>query len=85
MALYAGPLAAVRGAFDLVVANMIAEEILPEASRILARAGAGGRVILSGVTRARETAVLSRVRRGRWKLAARRTEGEWVCLCLARG
>ena len=85
VALYAGPLAAVRGAFDLVVANMIAEEILPEASGILARAAAGGRVILSGVTRARERAVLSRVRRGRWKLAARRTDGEWVCLCLARG
>jgi len=85
VALYAGPLAGVRGTFDLVVANMIAEEILPESARILARAGAVGRVILSGVTRAREGAVLSRVRRGRWKLAARRTEGDWVSLCLARG
>jgi ribosomal protein L11 methyltransferase len=85
VALYAGPLAAVRGAFDLVVANMIAEEILPEAGAILSRAGAGGRVILSGVTLDRERNVLARVRRGRWKLAARRTEGEWVSLCLTRG
>lgn len=85
VALFAGPLAALRGAFDLVVANMIAEEILPEAGPILARAAAGGRVILSGVTRSREGRVLARMRRGRWKLSARRTEGEWVCVCLARG
>ena len=85
VALYAGPLAAVRGRFDLVVANMIAEEILPEAGAILARAAAGGRVILSGVTRDREARVLARMRRGRWQLSARLAEDEWVCLCLARG
>jgi ribosomal protein L11 methyltransferase len=87
VALYAGPLAAigVRGRFDVVVANMIAEEILPEAGAILARAAAGGRVILSGVTREREKRVLARVRRGRWQLSARLAEDEWVCLCLARG
>jgi ribosomal protein L11 methyltransferase len=85
VALYAGPLAALRGAFDIVVANMIAEEILPEARAILARAADGGRVILSGVTRSREGRVLARMRRGKWKLSARRTDGEWVCLCLARG
>jgi ribosomal protein L11 methyltransferase len=84
VSLYAGPLGAVGGAFDLVVANMIAEEILPEAGAILAHASPRGRVVLSGVTRSREARVLGRMRRGRWKLAARRVEGEWVCLCLAR-
>jgi ribosomal protein L11 methyltransferase len=84
VALYAGPLTAVRGRFDLVVANMIAEEILPEASAILGHAAADARVILSGVTRDREARVLARVRRGRWQLSARRAEDEWVCLCLAR-
>jgi ribosomal protein L11 methylase PrmA len=64
---------------------MIAEEILPEAGAILARAAPAGRVILSGVTRSREARVLARMRRGRWQLAARRTEAEWVCVCLARG
>ncbi len=82
--LYAGPLAAVSGAFDLVVANMLADEILPEASRLLARAGKAGRVLLSGVTREREARILGKMRTGRWKLAGRRTEKEWVCLCLAR-
>ncbi len=82
--LYAGPLAAAAGAFDLVLANMLAEEILPEAGRILARAGRSGRVVLSGVTREREPDVLAKLRKGRWKLAGRRTEEEWACLCLAR-
>jgi ribosomal protein L11 methyltransferase len=82
--LYAGPLRAVAGAFDLVLANMLADEILPEAAGILARAGRAGRVILSGVTREREPEVLSKMRTGRWKLAGRRTEMEWTCLCLSR-
>lgn len=82
--LYAGPLAAVEGAFDLVVANMLAEEILPEARRLLMRTAPRGRVILSGVTRERESEVLAKMRTGRWKLAGRMTEKEWACLCLAR-
>ncbi len=82
--LFAGPVAAARGAYDLVVANMLAEEILPEARRILSRAGRSGRVVLSGVTRDREPDVLARMRTGRWKLTGRRTEKEWACLCLSR-
>lgn len=82
--LFAGPLAACAGEFDLVVANMLAEELLPEAPRLLARAGRRGRILVSGITRAREGAVLKRLRAGRWKLAGRRTEEEWSCLCLAR-
>jgi ribosomal protein L11 methylase PrmA len=82
--LYAGSLAACAGEFDLVAANMLAEEILPEARRILARAGRRGKVLLSGVTRDREKALLAKMRTGRWKLASRRTENEWACLCLAR-
>jgi ribosomal protein L11 methyltransferase len=82
--LYAGPLAACRGEFDFVIANMLAEELLPEARRLLARAGPGGRVIVSGLTRHREAAVLESLRAGRWKLAGRRAEKEWTCLCLSR-
>lgn len=85
MCLYAGPLGACSGPFDFVVANMLAEEILPESGALLARAGREGRVLLSGLTRDSEPAVIDRVRTGRWKLAGRRTEKEWVCLSLARG
>jgi ribosomal protein L11 methyltransferase len=82
--LFAGPPAACGGEFDLVVANMLADELLPESRRLLARAGRRGRVLLSGITREREAGVLARFRTGRWKLEGRRTDEEWSCLCLAR-
>lgn len=82
--LYAGPLSACTGTFDLVVANLLAEEILPEARRLQARAARGGRLLLSGLTRMDEGAVLARVRSPRWALVGRRTEDEWVSLCLER-
>jgi ribosomal protein L11 methyltransferase len=82
--LYAGPLAATSGAFDLVLANMLADEILPETARLQARAARSGRVVLSGLTRERERDVLSKWRSRRWKLAGRRAEKDWVCLCVAR-
>lgn len=81
--LYAGPLSACAGKFDLVVANMLAGEILPEARRLLGGAARRGRVLLSGVTRDREPSVLAKMRTGRWKLDGRRTEGEWISLSLA--
>ncbi len=82
--LFAGPPAACAGEFDLVVANLLADELLPESRGLLARAGRRGRVVLSGITREREAGVLARLRTGRWKLAGRRTDAEWSCLCLAR-
>jgi ribosomal protein L11 methyltransferase len=82
--LFAGSLAACSERFDLVVANMLAEEMLPEARGLQARAGRSGRLVLSGLTREREKSVLARMRSGRWKLQGRLTEGQWVCLCLAR-
>jgi ribosomal protein L11 methyltransferase len=82
--LFAGPVAACSGRFDLVVANMLAEELVPETRALLARAARRGRLVLSGLTREREPEVLARTRFGRWKLAGRLTKDEWVCLCLAR-
>jgi ribosomal protein L11 methyltransferase len=84
VALYAGPMGACAGEFDLVVANLLPEELLPESRGLLARAGRRGRVLVSGVTREKEAGVLARLRTGRWKLAGRRGEEEWSCLCLAR-
>lgn len=84
VALYAGAIAACGGEFDLVVANLLPEELLPESRGLLARAGRRGRVLVSGVTREKEADVLARLRTGRWKLAGRRSDEEWSCLCLAR-
>jgi ribosomal protein L11 methyltransferase len=82
--LYAGVVAGCGGRFDLVVANMLADEILGEARGIRARVARRGRVLLSGITRDRETDVLARMRSGRWKLAGRRAEEEWISLTLER-
>ncbi|HEY3204414.1 MAG TPA: 50S ribosomal protein L11 methyltransferase [Thermoanaerobaculia bacterium] len=82
--LFAGPLSACAGHFDLIVANMLPDEILSETRRLFARASRRGRVILSGVTRNRERDVLAKTRTARWKLAGRRTDKEWICLSLAR-
>ena len=82
--LYAGGLSACAGRFDLVVANMLADELLAEAGGLRARAGRRGRVLLSGITREREAEVAGRLRTGRWKLAGRRTEEEWTSLLLER-
>ena len=82
--LFAGTVAACAGRFDLVVANMLADEILGEARGIRARVARRGRMLLSGITRDREADVLARCRTGRWKLAGRRTEDEWISLTLER-
>jgi ribosomal protein L11 methyltransferase len=82
--LYAGTLAACSGTFDLVVTNMLAGEILPEARRLQARAARRGRLLVSGVTRESEGQVLAALRTGRWKLAGRHTDDPWVSLCLQR-
>jgi ribosomal protein L11 methyltransferase len=84
VALYAGPLGACGGEFDLVVANLLPEELLPESRGLLARAGRRGRVLVSGVPLEKEARVLARLRTGRWKLAGRRSAEEWSCLCLSR-
>ena len=57
--------------------------ILALAAAALGGASRRGRVLLSGVTRDREPSVLAKMRTGRWKLDGRRTEGEWISLCLA--
>lgn len=82
--LFAGTLDACGGHFELVVANLLPEELLPEARGIRARAARRGRLILSGLTLEREPEVLRRIRVGRWKLAGRRAEGDWVCLTFGR-
>lgn len=75
---------ALTGSFDLVTANLLPQEFLPERASILSRVAPGGRVLLSGLPRDRERAVLARLRSRRWRLSGRRAESDWVCLCLQR-
>jgi ribosomal protein L11 methyltransferase len=76
--------AAIRGRFGLVLANLLPEEFFQIKSSILSRVVPGGRLLLSGIPCEREGDVLRRVRSRRWRLAGRRAEKGWACLCLER-
>jgi len=73
-----------RGAFPLVVANLLPEEFLPIERSVAARLAPSGRLILSGIPLAGERRLLARLRARRWRLTGRLTEGEWSCVCLER-
>ncbi|HEY6929657.1 MAG TPA: 50S ribosomal protein L11 methyltransferase [Thermoanaerobaculia bacterium] len=75
---------ALAGDFDLVLANLLPQEFLPARKSILARVAAGGRIFLSGIPREAEPDVIRRTRSKRWRLAGRRVEEDWACLCLER-
>jgi len=79
-----GTIAAIGGSFDLVLANLLPEELLPQRRAVLARVAPGGRAVLSGIPREREEEVLERVRSKRWRLAGKRAENGWTSLCLER-
>ncbi|HYR47074.1 MAG TPA: 50S ribosomal protein L11 methyltransferase [Thermoanaerobaculia bacterium] len=76
--------AALRGAFPLIVANLLPEEFLPIERSVAARLASSGRLILSGIPLAGEPRLLARLRAKRWRLTGRLTEGEWSCVCLER-
>ncbi len=84
VALAAAPAEAVAGVFPLVVANLLPEEFLPLRRVLASRVAPRGRMILSGIPRDREEELLARFRSRRWRLAGRRTENQWSCLCLER-
>ena len=82
--LLAARVEAVGGSFDLVLANLLPEEFLPERQSVLSRVAARGRLLLSGIPQGRESGLLTRLRSKRWRLASRRAAGQWGCICLER-
>jgi len=84
VALAAANPAAVTGLFEVVVANMLPEEFLPIERSVTGRVLPGGRLIVSGIPVETEERMLKRLRARSWRLAGRRTEGGWACVCLER-
>jgi len=82
--LFAGRTEAVGAAFDVVVANMLPEELLPIAPALRRCVAAGGRWIVSGVPADRESETSRRLVSRRFPLDGRRQENEWTCLVLRR-
>jgi len=80
--LLAGPLAAVRGRFDLVVANLLADAIVAEAGALARAVGPGGRLVVSGLVAQQLPAV--RAAYPGWRVTETRAEGAWRTLTLVR-
>ncbi len=79
------PPAAIPGAFDLVVANILANVLVELAPDLASRATAGGEVVLAGVLVPQEEAVAAAfVARGLERLPGER-RGEWSLLRFRRG
>ena len=70
--------------FPLVLANLLPEEFLAARRGVLAKVAPGGRLVLSGLPLDAEEKMLARLRSRRWRLAGRRAEGQWACVCLER-
>lgn len=76
------PVGRLRGSYDLVLANIQAEVLIPLARAIAARVAPGGTLVMSGLLVGQERDVLAAYRPMR-KLAAP-VEGEWVALVLRK-
>ncbi|HJQ84594.1 MAG TPA: 50S ribosomal protein L11 methyltransferase [Candidatus Binatia bacterium] len=83
VALLAGPVTAVRGCFDLVLANLLADAVVAEARRLAGAVAPAGRLVLSGLTAAQLPSVTAAYRG--WTVVETRAEDEWRTLTLARG
>ena len=73
------------GTFDVVVANVVPEEILPDLADLLPALAAGGELILSGLPAERADEVAARLAALGLTETGRRLDGEWVALQLVRG
>jgi ribosomal protein L11 methyltransferase len=82
VALAAGTAAAVRGRFDLVVANLLAGTVIAEATALTSVVETGGSLVLSGILDHQAAAV--RDAYPEWRVDSVRAEGEWRTLTLAR-
>jgi ribosomal protein L11 methyltransferase len=85
VALAACTAAAVSGAFRVVVANLLPEELLPMKALLFARVAPGGRLVASGIPTEREEEVVSKLKGRRWTLGGCRRENGWTCATLERG
>lgn len=81
--LLAGTLDAIRGRYDLVLANLLADTLAAEAPALRAHTAPGGTLIASGILAQQAAAVAAAF--APWPLASVRTDGPWRTLRFAAG
>jgi ribosomal protein L11 methyltransferase len=74
------PLAAVEGVYRIVIANILAEDLVKMREPLVAKMTAGGFLILSGILLEREEFVIAGFASPLLSLASVTREGEWCCI-----
>jgi len=78
------PLAEISGGYDIVLANILAEELVRLASQLVARLSAGGFLVLSGILIEKEELVRQGFAPFRLSPVETRRDAEWSCLVYRR-
>jgi len=71
------------GPFDMVAANIQLTIILPMISRLRSRLEPGGLLLLSGLLKTDEDAIVSALDTGGLSVVSRRSENEWISIAVA--
>lgn len=71
--------------YDVICANLIADLLLAEQKRVLARLAPGGTLVLAGILRSQFEVIQRAYASAGLKLKARRTENEWESGAFVRG
>jgi ribosomal protein L11 methyltransferase len=74
------PLEALTETYDIILANILAEELVRLAPQLTARLAQGGRLILSGILAEKEALVRSGFSAWPLEYCETRSQGEWVAL-----
>jgi len=75
VSLVAGGLAALRGRYDLVLANLLADALIAEAPALIAHTAPGGRVVASGILEEQLDSVAAAF--APWRVEYVRADGPW--------
>ena len=78
------PLAMISDSFDIVLANILAEDLVRMAPELIAHLNPGGLLILSGILIEKETMVIDGYGISTMSLKEVCREGEWSCLVFQR-
>ncbi|MXO85463.1 methyltransferase [Altererythrobacter aurantiacus] len=78
------PLIEVRGPYDLLIANILAQPLVALADDFAANIAPGGNVLLAGLLEEQEATVRAAYRRAGFRLARRLVKGDWAILWLRK-
>ncbi len=84
VAVSATPIGMICGSFDIVLANILAEDLVRMAPELIARLKPNGFLILSGILIEKENLVIDGYADPAITLTEAAREGEWSCLVLRR-